>query len=128
MSNSGTEIFKPADKITDEEYDKVFKSVVLFFREPTRTVLGPRRTMLTLSTSLNTRAQLFVAQQGFIHMKRGGKITLMSSVASTMSGVSNHALYAGSKAAAEGFTRSFSKGNTVNAIASEGVKTGMFDE
>jgi NAD(P)-dependent dehydrogenase (short-subunit alcohol dehydrogenase family) len=46
----------------------------------------------------------------------------MSSVAATMSGVPNHALYAGSKAAVEGFTRSFSKDCgprriTVNAIA-----------
>lgn len=49
-----------------------------------------------------------------------------------MSGVPNHALYAGSKAAVEGFTRSFSvdcgsKGITVNAIAPGGVKTDMFD-
>jgi 3-oxoacyl-[acyl-carrier protein] reductase len=55
----------------------------------------------------------------------------MSSVAATMSGVANHALYAGSKAAVEGFTRSFSadagpKGITVNAIAPGGIKTDMF--
>jgi 3-oxoacyl-[acyl-carrier protein] reductase len=55
----------------------------------------------------------------------------MSSVAATMSGVPNHALYAGSKAAVEGFTRSFSadagpKGITVNAIAPGGIKTDMF--
>jgi len=57
----------------------------------------------------------------------------MSSVAATMSGIPNHALYAGSKAAVEGFTRSFSvdcgeKGITVNAIAPGGVKTDMYDE
>lgn len=50
-----------------------------------------------------------------------------------MSGIPNHALYAGSKAAVEGFTRSFSvdcgeKGITVNAIAPGGIKTDMFDE
>src|SRR5438309_821781 len=55
----------------------------------------------------------------------------MSYVAATMSGVPNHALYAGSKAAVEGFTRSFSadagpKGITVNAIAPGGIKTDMF--
>lgn len=49
-----------------------------------------------------------------------------------MSGVKNHALYAGSKAAVEGFTRSFSadaghKGITVNAIAPGGIKTDMFN-
>ena len=56
----------------------------------------------------------------------------MSSVAANMSGVKNHALYAGSKAAVEGFTRSFSadaghKGITVNAIAPGGIKTDMFN-
>ncbi|KAK0109826.1 Arp2/3 complex subunit, actin nucleation center [Cadophora gregata] len=108
MSNSGTENFKAADKITEADYDKVF--------------------------NLNTKAQFFVAQQAYIHLEKGGRIILMSSVAATMSGVPNHALYAGSKAAVEGFTRSFSadcgpsKGITVNAIAPGGVKTDMFDE
>src|SRR5271170_1795361 len=55
----------------------------------------------------------------------------MSSVAANMSGVKNHALYAGSKAAVEGFCRSFSadagpKRITVNAIAPGGIKTDMF--
>jgi 3-oxoacyl-[acyl-carrier protein] reductase len=50
-----------------------------------------------------------------------------------VSGVPNHALYAGSKAAVEGFVRSFSvdcgpKSITVNGIAPGGVKTDMFDE
>ncbi|KAI9046703.1 hypothetical protein LZ554_009441 [Drepanopeziza brunnea f. sp. 'monogermtubi'] len=108
MSNSGTENFQSADQITEAEYDKVF--------------------------NLNTKAQFFVAQQAYIHMEKGGRIILMSSIAATMSGVPNHALYAGSKAAVEGFTRSFSadcgptKGITVNAIAPGGVKTDMFDE
>ena len=49
-----------------------------------------------------------------------------------MSGIPNHGLYAGSKAAVEGFTRSFAvdcgeKRITVNAIAPGGVKTDMFD-
>lgn len=50
-----------------------------------------------------------------------------------MSGIPNHALYAGSKAAIGGFVRSFSKdfgqsGVTVNAIAPGGVKTDMYTE
>ena len=50
-----------------------------------------------------------------------------------MSGVPNHALYAGSKAAVEGFVRSFSvdcghKKITVNGIAPGGVKTDMYEE
>lgn len=57
----------------------------------------------------------------------------MSSVAAQLSGVKNHALYAGSKAAVEGFTRSFAadcgpKLITVNAIAPGGVKTDMFEQ
>jgi len=83
--------------------------------------------------NLNTKAQFFVAQNGLKHLEKGGRIVLMSSVAATMTGVSNHALYAGSKAAVEGFTRSFSadcgpKSVTVNAIAPGGVKTDMFDQ
>jgi 3-oxoacyl-[acyl-carrier protein] reductase len=50
-----------------------------------------------------------------------------------MSGIPNHALYAGSKAAIGGFVRSFAKdygpiGCTVNAIAPGGVKTDMYSE
>lgn len=107
MSNSGTESFKAEDQITEEDYDHVF--------------------------SLNTKAQFFVAQNGLKHLEHGGRIILMSSVAATMSGVKNHALYAGSKAAVEGFVRSFSadcgyKGVTVNGIAPGGVKTDMFEQ
>ncbi|KUJ15367.1 putative versicolorin reductase [Mollisia scopiformis] len=107
MSNSGTESFKPELEITEEDYDKVF--------------------------NLNTKAQFFVAQQAYKHLEHGGRIILMSSVAATMTGVTNHALYAGSKAAVEGFTRSFSadcghKGITVNAIAPGGVKSDMFEQ
>ena len=62
----------------------------------------------------------------------GGRIIFMSSIAASMSGVPNHALYAGSKAAVEGFVRSFSadaghKKITVNGIAPGGIKTDMFD-
>lgn len=107
VSNSGTEVFRAEDKVTEEDYDRVF--------------------------NLNTRAQFFVAQHAYKHMSNGGRIILTSSVAATMSGVPNHALYAGSKAAVEGFTRSFAvdcghKSITVNAIAPGGVKTDMYDE
>jgi 3-oxoacyl-[acyl-carrier protein] reductase len=73
----------------------------------------------------------FTEFQANIIIIGGGRIIFMSSVAATMSGVPNHALYAGSKAAVEGFTRSFSadagpKGITVNAIAPGGIKTDMF--
>ncbi|KAM4057313.1 enoyl-(Acyl carrier protein) reductase [Hirsutella rhossiliensis] len=107
VSNSGTEMFKPEDKVTEEDYDRVF--------------------------NLNTRAQFFVAQQAYVHLEKGGRIILMSSVAATMAGISDHALYAGSKAAIGGFARSFAvdcghKQITVNAIAPGGVKTDMYDD
>jgi 3-oxoacyl-[acyl-carrier protein] reductase len=107
VSNSGTEVFKAEDQVTEEDYDRIF--------------------------ALNTKAQFFVAQNAYKALEHGGRIILMSSVAATMSGIPNHALYAGSKAAVEGFTRSFStdcghKGITVNAIAPGGVKTDMYEK
>ena len=106
VSNAGMEAFKREEEVTQEDYDKVF--------------------------DLNTRGQFFVAQQGLKHCAIGGRIILTSSVAASMAGVRNHALYAGSKAAVEGFTRSFaedcgSKRVTVNAVAPGGVRTEMFE-
>lgn len=105
VSNAGMESFCPEEEVTEEIYDKVF--------------------------GLNTRGQFFVAQQALKHCSIGGRIILTSSIAATLGGVPNHALYAGSKAAVEGFTRSFAtdcgkKRITVNAIAPGGVKTDMY--
>jgi len=107
VSNSGMEVWSPELDVTQELFDRVF--------------------------DLNCRGQFFVAQQGLKHCQPGGRIILTSSVAAVMTGVPNHALYAGSKAAVEGFTRSFAvdcgeKRVTVNCIAPGGVKTDMFDE
>lgn len=107
VSNSGTEVWLEEEDVTPAVFDHIF--------------------------DLNCRGQFFVAQQAFKHMGRGGRIILMSSIAASMSGIPNHALYAGSKAAVEGFTRSFSvdcgeKGITVNAIAPGGIKTDMYKE
>jgi len=109
VSNSGTEVFKREEDVTPEDFDYIF--------------------------DLNCKCQFFVAQMAlkYISPGVGGRLVLMSSVAATMSGVPNHALYAGSKAAVEAFTRSFSvdcgyKGITVNAIAPGGVRTDMFSE
>jgi 3-oxoacyl-[acyl-carrier protein] reductase len=107
ISNSGMEVWCPEEEVTQELFDKVF--------------------------DLNCRGQFFVAQQGLRYCRRGGRILLTSSVAASMTGIHNHALYAGSKAAVEGFTRSFAvdcgpKGVTVNAIAPGGVKTDMYTE
>jgi 3-oxoacyl-[acyl-carrier protein] reductase len=107
VSNSGMEVWCPEVDVTPELFDKVF--------------------------NLNCRGQFFVAQQALKHVRPGGRIILTSSVAANLGGIPNHALYAGSKAAVEGFTRAFAvdcghKGVTVNAIAPGGVKTDMYDE
>lgn len=107
VSNSGMEVWCPEVDVTPELFNQVF--------------------------DLNCRGQFFVAQQALKHCERGGRLILTSSVAATLSGIPNHALYAGSKAAVEGFCRAFSvdcgeKGMTVNCIAPGGVKTDMFDE
>ncbi|KAI4211982.1 MAG: hypothetical protein LQ351_005322 [Letrouitia transgressa] len=105
VSNAGMESFIDEESVTEEDFDQVF--------------------------DLNCRAQYFVGQHGLKHLSHGGRIILTSSIAATMPGVKNHALYAGSKAAVEGFTRSFaadggSKKITVNAIAPGGIMTDMF--
>ena len=104
ISNSGTEVWSKEEDVTPADFDHIF--------------------------NINCRGQFFVAQQGLKYLGRGGRIILMSSVAATMSGIPNHALYAGSKAAVEGFTRSFAvdcgeKGITVNAIAPGFVDTDL---
>jgi len=106
ISNSGTEVWAKEEDVTVEDFDYIF--------------------------NINCRGQFFVAQQGLKYLGQGGRIILMSSIAASMSGIPNHALYAGSKAAIEGFTRSFAvdcgeKGITVNAIAPGGIKTDMYD-
>ena len=106
VSNAGMEAFKQEEDVTQEDYDEVF--------------------------DLNARGQFFVAQNGLRHCADGGRIILTSSVAASMAGVRNHALYAGSKAAVQGFTRSFAgdcgcRRITVNAIAPGGILTDMFE-
>ncbi|OTB15068.1 hypothetical protein K445DRAFT_12348 [Daldinia sp. EC12] len=107
ISNSGMEVWSEETDVTPELFDQVF--------------------------NLNTRGQFFVAQQGLKHAREGGRIVLTSSIAAQMAGVPNHALYAGSKAAVEGFTRAFAvdcgkKRITCNAIAPGGIQSDMFDE
>ncbi|KAH8671180.1 tetrahydroxynaphthalene reductase [Xylariales sp. PMI_506] len=106
VSNSGMEVWCEETEVTPELFDQVF--------------------------GLNCRGQFFVAQNALKHCSEGGRIVLTSSIAAQMAGVPNHALYAGSKAAVEGFTRSFAvdcgkKRITCNAIAPGGVQTDMFD-
>ncbi|KAI1199647.1 tetrahydroxynaphthalene reductase [Nemania serpens] len=107
VSNSGMEVWCEETEVTPELFDQVF--------------------------NLNCRGQFFVAQQALKHCSEGGRIVLTSSIAAQMGGIPNHALYAGSKAAVEGFTRAFAvdcgrKRITCNAIAPGGIQTEMFDE
>ncbi|KAI1270593.1 tetrahydroxynaphthalene reductase [Xylariaceae sp. FL1019] len=107
ISNSGMEVWCEETDVTPELFDQVF--------------------------NLNCRGQFFVAQHGLKHCSEGGRIVLTSSIAAQMAGIPNHALYAGSKAAVEGFTRAFAvdcgrKRITCNAIAPGGIQTDMFDE
>ncbi|KAI1098678.1 hydroxynaphthalene reductase [Jackrogersella minutella] len=106
ISNSGMEVWSEETEVTPELFDQVF--------------------------NLNTRGQFFVAQNGLKHCREGGRIVLMSSIAAQMTGIANHALYAGSKAAIEGITRSFAvdaghKRITCNAIAPGGIESDMSD-
>ena len=104
VSNSGLESFRPIDETTLDDFSKVF--------------------------DLNTRAQFFVARHAWEYIQPGGRVVLTSSIAAGV-GVPGHALYAGSKAAVEGFTRCLAadfgpKRCTVNAIAPAGVKSDMW--
>ena len=104
VSNSGTEKFAPLSETTLQDFNEVF--------------------------DLNTRAQFFVAKTAHKYIEKGGRVILMSSIAASV-GVPGHALYAGSKAAIEGFTRCFAgdfgdKRCTVNAIAPGGIKSDMW--
>lgn len=104
ISNSGREMFLPLSETTLEGFNDVF--------------------------DLNTRAQFFVAKNAYDHISPGGRVVLTSSIAAGV-GVGGHALYAGSKAAVEGFTRCFAadfgqKQCTVNTIAPAGVKSDMW--
>ncbi|KAK5628583.1 hypothetical protein RRF57_004298 [Xylaria bambusicola] len=107
VSNSGMEVWCEETEVTPELFDQVF--------------------------NLNCRGQFFVAQQALKYCSEGGRIVLTSSIAAQMGGIPNHALYAGSKAAVEGFTRAFAvdcgrKRITCNAIAPGGIQSDMFDE
>ncbi|MCJ1444669.1 MAG: Arp2/3 complex subunit, actin nucleation center [Stictis urceolatum] len=106
VSNSGRELFTPLPSTTPEDFDSVF--------------------------ALNTRAQFFVGKAAQRHLEPRGRLVLMSSIAAGL-GVPGHALYAGSKAAVESFTRCFAwdlggRKCTANCIAPAGVKTDMWDE
>ncbi|KAJ5182753.1 hypothetical protein N7492_000369 [Penicillium capsulatum] len=105
VSNSGVEHFAPIAEVTGEDIDRVF--------------------------NVNVKGQYFVAQQAHKHLKDHGRLMLTASVCAVM-GVRDHAVYAASKAAVTGMTKSLAKdfgprGITVNCLAAAGVKTDMYE-
>ncbi|MEU3862233.1 SDR family oxidoreductase [Streptomyces sp. NPDC028722] len=105
-SCAGVEHFDALEHITPADFDHVF--------------------------AINTRGQLFAAQQAAAHMGIGGKIVLTSSVSATRA-VFGHTLYAASKAAVEAMVLNLSaelgqRGITINAIAPGGTATDMATE
>lgn len=107
VSNAGIEHFQSIEKVTPEEFDRVY--------------------------NVNTRGQFFVAQQGYLHISEGGRIIMMSSISADLRGLADHAVYSSSKAAIEAMVRSlpsdFSpKRVTVNAVAPGGIESDMAAE
>ena len=88
VSNSGVESFGHISEITPEEFDRVF--------------------------SINTRGQLFVAQQAYKHLTPGGRLVMLSSISAQAKGVPKHALYSGSKCAVEAFARCLAVGKLLS--------------
>ena len=84
ISNSGVESFGHISEITPQEFDRVF--------------------------SVNTRGQLFVAQQAYKHLTNYGRLIMLSSISASAKGVPKHAIYSGSKCAVEAFVRCLAVG------------------
>ena len=84
VSNAGVETFGHVSEITPEEFDRVF--------------------------AVNTRGQLFVAQQAYKYLEEGGRLVMLSSISAQARGVANHAVYSGSKGAVEAFARCLAVG------------------
>ncbi|TWV57418.1 glucose 1-dehydrogenase [Streptomyces misionensis] len=102
-SCAGIEHFGRLEELTAAEFDRVF--------------------------AVNTRGQLFAAQQAARHMAPGGRIILTSSV-SVHRAVFGHTLYAASKGAVEAMVLSLAaelgpRRITVNAVSPGGTATDM---
>lgn len=88
---TGLEHFGKIDQVTPADYDRIF--------------------------AVNTRGQFFVAQQAYKHLSSPGRLILISSISAQATGIHNHAVYAGSKAAVEAFVRCFATGTFSSHIS-----------
>jgi 3-oxoacyl-[acyl-carrier protein] reductase len=98
VNNAGIAIFKPAVDVTDEEYDAVF--------------------------NLNARGVFYCLREAARTMRDGGRIVNISSGATISSGAGG-AIYCGSKAAVEQFTRAFAKELAPRSVTVNTVSPGF---
>jgi len=106
VNNAGVLLGRPITETTPEDYAKIF--------------------------DVNVRAPLLMTKAVVPHLRAPGRIIMMSSVGSKI-GPPQMALYAGSKAAIEGITRSLAQelggaGHTVNAVAPGPTESEMLDD
>ena len=104
VNNAGIAILKPLDKITEDEYDRMF--------------------------AVNTKGVFVALQEGARLMRDGGRIINISSGA-TINGTPNGSIYCGAKAAIEQFARSLARelgprGITVNTVSPGFTETAMY--
>lgn len=105
VNNAGAEIGKPIADHTIEDFEYI--------------------------TNLNIRAPLLMLQAVLPHLRRPGRIINIASVAARQ-GFKEYGLYCMSKAALEGFTRSWAvdlgmEGHTVNSVNPGPVQSDMLD-
>lgn len=106
VNNAGVLLGRSITETTPEDYAKIF--------------------------DVNVRAPLLMTKAVVPHMRKPGRIINLSSVGARI-GPPNMALYAGSKAAIEGITRSLAQelghdGTTVNAVAPGATESQMLDD
>jgi 3-oxoacyl-[acyl-carrier protein] reductase len=103
VNNAGVAIYRPVAEATEEEFDASF--------------------------AVNARGTFFALQEAARRIADGGRIVSISTGA-TVNGVPQGALYCGSKAAVEQFTKSLARelgprGITVNTVSPGFTETGM---
>lgn len=106
VNNAGIAIFKPVSETTEDEYDRMF--------------------------AVNAKGVFIALHEAARCMRDGGRIINLSSGATVM-GTANGAIYCGSKAAVEQFTRALARelgprGITVNTVSPGFTETDMLNQ